>query len=256
MRTHERVLARIEADLAAGRWAVGERLPGERAMAEELGVSRPSVREALRVLEAMGIVRTAVGSGPDSGATVVDHPAAGLGSAVRLHLASGALPVHDVVELRALLETWAVSSAAQRTPAPSFDDAEALLDQMDAPGTSVEEFLELDTAFHVALAAASGNVLVEAVMLGLRGAIGAYVAEGTARLADWPATAARLRSEHREVLRAVREGAAAEAGAAVAAHIDGFYREAGLERPDDAGDAAGAVRPDGPGPADGVSARP
>ena len=44
MRTHERVLARIEADLAAGRWALGERLPGERAMAEELGVSRPSVR--------------------------------------------------------------------------------------------------------------------------------------------------------------------------------------------------------------------
>ena len=38
----------IEADLAAGRWVVGERLPGERALADELGVSRPSVREALR----------------------------------------------------------------------------------------------------------------------------------------------------------------------------------------------------------------
>jgi GntR family transcriptional repressor for pyruvate dehydrogenase complex len=230
VRTHERVLACIEADLAAGRWAVGERLPGERALAEELEVSRPSVREALRVLEAMGIVRTAVGSGPDSGATVVDHPAAGLGSAVRLHLASGALPVQDVVELRVLLETWAVGAAARRTPAPSFDEAEALLDQMDAPGVGVEEFLELDTAFHVALAAASGNVLVEAVMLGLRGAIGAYVTEGTRRLEDWQTTAERLRAEHREVLRAVRDGAASEAGSAVAAHIDGFYRDTGLER--------------------------
>jgi DNA-binding GntR family transcriptional regulator len=93
-------------------------------------------------------------------------------------------------------------------------------------------------------------------MLGLRGAIGAYVAEGTARLADWPATAARLRSEHREVLRAVREGAAVEAGAAVAAHIDGFYREAGLERPEDAGGAGGATRPGSTGPTDEVSARP
>lgn len=232
MRTHERVLARIEADLSAGRWAVGERLPAERALAEELAVSRPSVREALRVLEAMGIVRTAVGSGPDSGATVVDHPAAGLGSAVRLHLASGALPVGDVVELRVLLETWAVASAARRAPAPSFDEAEALLDRMDVPGVDAEEFLELDTAFHLALAAASGNVLVEAVMLGLRGAIGAYVSEGTRRLTDWPSTAARLRSEHREVLRAVRDGAAAEAGAAVAAHIDGFCRETGLGGPD------------------------
>lgn len=238
VRTHERVLARVEADLAAGRWAVGERLPGERALAEELGVSRPSVREALRVLEAMGIVRTAVGSGPDSGATVVDHPAAGLGAAVRLHLASGALPVHDVVELRVLLETWAVSTAARRVPAPSFDDAELLLDRMDAAEVSVETFLELDTAFHVALAAASGNVLVEAVMLGLRGAIGAYVTDGAQRLTDWPATAERLRAEHREVLRAVRDRASAEAGAAVAAHIEGFSRDAGLERPG----------PSGPGP--------
>jgi len=82
VRTHEIVLARIEADLAAGRWGLGERLPAERALAEELGVSRPSVREALRVLEAMGIVRTAVGSGPDAGATVIDRPAAGLGAAM------------------------------------------------------------------------------------------------------------------------------------------------------------------------------
>lgn len=108
MRTHERVLAQIEENLRTGAWALGERLPGERALAEQMGVSRPSVREAVRVLEAMGIVRTAVGSGPDAGATVVDRPAAGLGAAVRLHIASGTLPVHDVVATRAVLETWAV----------------------------------------------------------------------------------------------------------------------------------------------------
>ena len=92
------VLARIEADLAAGRWAIGERLPAERALAEELGVSRASVREAIRVLEAMGIVRTAVGSGPDAGAHVINRPAAGLGSAMRLHLAAGTLPGRDAVD--------------------------------------------------------------------------------------------------------------------------------------------------------------
>ncbi|MGO2043674.1 MAG: FadR/GntR family transcriptional regulator, partial [Cellulosimicrobium funkei] len=198
MRTHERVLARIEADLAAGRWALGERLPAERALAEELGVSRPSVREALRVLEAMGIVRTAVGSGPDAGATVVDRPAAGLGAAVRLHVASGTLAVRDVVETRVLLETWAVRAAGERVgagddeAAATLAEAGALLDRMDDPTLPAADFRELDATFHVLLVRLAGNALVEAVMTGLRGAIESYVAAGSAALPSWERTAERL----------------------------------------------------------------
>ncbi|KRC37018.1 MULTISPECIES: FadR/GntR family transcriptional regulator [Oerskovia] len=228
MRTHEIVLARIEADLAAGRWGLGERLPAERALAEELGVSRPSVREALRVLEAMGIVRTAVGSGPDAGATVIDRPAAGLGAAVRLHVASGTLVVRDVVETRVLLETWAVGQAATTAGGAGLSEAVALLDTMDDPSLDPARFRELDAAFHVALVRLAGNVLVEAVMTGLRGAIESYVEAGTERLEDWPRTAVRLRAEHRAVLDAVARGDGAGAADAVREHIEGFYREAGL----------------------------
>ncbi|MFD6091912.1 FadR/GntR family transcriptional regulator [Oerskovia sp. NPDC060338] len=228
MRTHEIVLARIEADLVAGRWGLGERLPAERALAEELGVSRPSVREALRVLEAMGIVRTAVGSGPDAGATVIDRPAAGLGAAVRLHVASGTLVVRDVVETRVLLETWAVGQAAATVGGAGLAEAVALLDTMEDPALDPARFRELDAAFHVALVRLAGNVLVEAVMTGLRGAIESYVEAGTERLEDWPRTAVRLRAEHRAILDAVARGDAAGAVDAVREHIEGFYREAGL----------------------------
>ncbi|KON75084.1 hypothetical protein M768_03845 [Cellulosimicrobium cellulans F16] len=247
MRTHERVLARIEADLATGRWALGERLPAERALAEELGVSRPSVREAIRVLEAMGIVRTAVGSGPDAGATVVDRPAAGLGAAVRLHVASGTLAVRDVVETRVLLETWAAGAAAERVvaaqgtgergadPGPGAPEvaealaaARALLDRMDDPALAAEEFRELDASFHVLLVRLAGNPLVEAVMTGLRGAIESYVAQGSAALPSWERTAARLRAEHRAVLAAVTAGDGDRAAREVRAHIEGFYAETGL----------------------------
>lgn len=228
VRTHEIVLARIEADLTAGRWGLGERLPAERALAEELGVSRPSVREALRVLEAMGIVRTAVGSGPDAGATVIDRPAAGLGAAVRLHVASGTLVVRDVVETRVLLETWAVGQAAAKAAGAGLAEAVALLDAMDDPSLDAARFRELDAAFHVELVRLAGNTLVEAVMTGLRGAIESYVAAGTERLEDWPRTAVRLRAEHRAILDAVANGDAAGAVVAVREHIEGFYREAGL----------------------------
>jgi len=91
---------------------MGDRLPSERAFSDEFEVSRASVREALRVLEAMGIVRRSTGSGPESGAILIDKPAAGLGSAMRLHIASGATSVRDVVEMRLLIEKWALPAVA------------------------------------------------------------------------------------------------------------------------------------------------
>ncbi|MDO8143312.1 MULTISPECIES: FadR/GntR family transcriptional regulator [unclassified Isoptericola] len=236
MRTHEKVLARIESDLAAGRWALGERLPAERALAEELQVSRPSVREAIRILEAMGMIRTAVGSGPDAGATVIDRPAAGLGAAVRLHVASGTLPVHDVVATRATLETWAVREAAARSG--DTDDgwaAEAtrLLEAMEVPGLGVDEFVRLDQDFHLVLVRLAGNQLVEAILAGLRSAVASYVARGVQQLPAWPATADRLCGEHREILDAVVAGDVDRAERETREHIWGFYRETGL-----AGDAS------------------
>ncbi|GAB2450881.1 FadR/GntR family transcriptional regulator [Xylanimonas ulmi] len=229
MRTHERVLAQIEENLRTGAWALGERLPGERALAEQMGVSRPSVREAVRVLEAMGIVRTAVGSGPEAGATVVDRPAAGLGSAVRLHIASGTLPVRDVVATRAALETWAVGQAAARF-APETDLAEAhrLLDEMDLPGLSPTEFVHLDQQFHLGLVQLGGNQLVEAILGGLRTAVGDYVTVGAERLPSWTTTCGRLCGEHRSILDAVTSGDAGLAEKLAHDHIWGFYEEAGL----------------------------
>lgn len=228
MRTHEKVLARIESDLAAGRWALGERLPAERALAEELGVSRPSVREAIRILEAMGIIRTAVGSGPDAGATVIDRPAAGLGAAVRLHVASGTLPVHDVVATRVALETWAVREAARARHGDASAEADRLVREMSAPGLAVDAFVRLDQDFHLAIARRAGNQLVEAILSGLRSAVHDYVARGIDALPSWPDTARRLCAEHQQILDAVTAGDADRAERATRDHIEGFYREAGL----------------------------
>ncbi|NIZ92093.1 FadR/GntR family transcriptional regulator [Kineococcus rubinsiae] len=237
MRTHEAVLARIEADLAAGRLRLGGRLPPERALAEQLGVSRASVREAVRVLEAMGVVRAGVGSGPEAGTVVVADPAVPLSAAVRLHLGTRALPIGDVVDARVLLETWAAAAAATHDPAsadPASADpataaiarAEELLAAMEPESLSADAFHRLDAEFHVALADAAGNVLVSAVMVALREAVHSYVMTAVAALPDWAGTARRLRAEHAGILAAVRGGDPAAASAAVRAHIVGFYAEA------------------------------
>lgn len=230
MRTHERVLAQIEAGLSAGKWSIGDRLPAERALADELGVSRPSVREAIRILEAMGIVRTAVGSGPSAGATVIDRPAAGLGAAVRLHVASGTLPVPDVVRTRVLLETGAVRDAAGRsTDTAALDRVREHVEAMADPGLDVAAFVEHDQDFHIELARLGGNQLVEAILSGMRAAVATYVLTGAEAGVDWPRTAARLCTEHEGIVAAVARHDAAEAERLMREHIEGFYRETGLD---------------------------
>ena len=226
MRTHQLVLTWIENELSGGRLAVGGRLPAERALAEQLKVSRTSVREAIRILEAMGVVRAGVWSGPEAGTVVISDPTAALGSALRLHVATQHLPVADIVATRVLLESWA--AAAARPDAPQLDDAAALLHTMDAAeDLPINDFLALDVRFHLALADAAGNAVVSAMMGSLRESIQGYAADLTSRLPDWEATAARLRAEHHGILDAIRKDDGGTAAKLVAAHIEGYYREAG-----------------------------
>lgn len=225
MRTHELVLDWIEKQLSSGELALGGRLPGERSMAEQLHVSRTSVREAVRILEAMGVVRAGVGSGKDAGTIVIAEPGSALGSTLRLHVATRHLPVADIVETRVLLESWAAERA--QLGAPELDEAADLLDQMEhAP--DIDAFLALDARFHVALAQSAGNVVVSAMMASLRGAIENYAGELTGNLPDWDATSSRLRAEHRAILAAVNANDGGKAAELVAGHIRGFYAEAGV----------------------------
>jgi len=225
MRTHELVLQWIEKQLSDGDLALGGRLPGERAMAEQLQVSRTSVREAVRILEAMGVVRAGVGSGKDAGTVVIAEPGSALGSTLRLHVATRHLPVADIVETRVLLESWAAARA--KVGAPALDEAAALLEQMDN-SPDIETFLALDARFHVALAQAAGNTVVSAMMASLRGAIENYAGKLTGNLPDWNATSDRLRAEHHAILAAVNANDGGRAADLVAAHIQGFYKEAGV----------------------------
>jgi len=233
-RTHEIVLAHIEAELSAGRVSLGQRLPGERVLAEQIGVSRASVREAIRVLEAMGVIRTAVGSGAEAGAVIVADPGMALAGALRLHLATTHLVISDIVATRVLLESWAVRAASLPGSRDAIDgpgrfaEAERLLTDMDDAGLTPEEFHRLDAQFHVELARRSGNIVVAAMMAALRESIQGYVLAAVADLPYWPATARQLRREHRRILDAIIAGDGTRAAHVTTRHIEGFYRSAGL----------------------------
>ncbi|WP_026818663.1 FadR/GntR family transcriptional regulator [Arthrobacter castelli] len=226
MKAHQMVLGWVEQEIAEDRLRIGQRLPAERTIAEQLQVSRTSVREAIRVLEAMGIVRSGVGSGPDAGTLVIADPSAPFTSAMRLHFATSHLPAGDIVQTRLLLESWAVEHADPASA--SLESAHALLEAMDEPNVDAERFHQLDAEFHVALSQAAGNVLISTMMGSLRDAINQYTLDLIVNLPDWSATATRLRAEHHGIYDAVMAGEARLASELVAAHIEGYYREAGI----------------------------
>lgn len=227
-KSYQVVLAGIEDDLRAGRLVVGQKLAGERALAERFAVSRSSVREAFRILEALGMVRTGVGSGPEAGATITAEPASPIAATLTWNLASRHVPVSDIVGARLLIERWTVREAADAADRTALAACATLVEAMDDDTLSPSAYLQLDTRFHVSLAEAAGNVVIAAVMSAMRTAIEAYVTAAVARIDDWPGMARRLTREHRDVLAAVLAGRGADAETAVCAHITGFYRDAGL----------------------------
>lgn len=221
------VLEKIERDLLEGKLGPGDRLQPERELATTLGVGRSSVREALRVLEVMGLIRTGTGSGPTSGAIIVATPQGGLSQFLRLQVAAQGFPIADVVETRLLLEDWTVGRLAD-TDQPDLAESLTTLQAMSEAGVTTEEFLALDSQFHVRLAEATGNQIVAATMGGLRTAIEGYVLTGSQRLTDWDATAARLVHEHHGIIEAITAGEPGTARDRVRAHITGYYAATGL----------------------------
>ncbi|RLP75498.1 FadR family transcriptional regulator [Mycetocola tolaasinivorans] len=222
------VLERIEHDLLSGTLQPGDHLPGERALAADLGVGRSSVREALRVLEVLGLIRTASGSGPRSGAIIVALPSGGMSALMRLQVAAQGFSVEDIVQTRLILETETVSRLAENPDLRTIHTPRTLLGAMESQNLSPEEFLTLDAQFHLSLTEAMGNHVLTATMAGLRSSIEDYVRAGLPRLASWPATATRLRHEHRALADAIGAGDAERARSVIHDHITGYYLETGL----------------------------
>ncbi|WP_290804940.1 FCD domain-containing protein [Herbiconiux sp.] len=241
-RAWETVLRRIEGYLVAGVLGPGDHLPSERALAAELGVGRSSVREALRVLEVLGLIRTQTGSGPQSGAIIIARPSGGMAALVRLQVAAHGFAVPDVVATRIVLESAVMTALAEASAAAAGDAGDAasaasgpdlaaateLLDAMENPAggpLTRDEFLTLDQAFHLALAVASGNEVIASMMAGLRDSIESYVRVGASSLPSWNDTSARLEREHRALVAAIEAGDASLARDRIRAHIETYHAE-------------------------------
>lgn len=238
---YQQVASQLRAAILDGELGPGHELPSERELCLRFGVGRTSVREALRALQAQGLV---VAAGPTAPlrVTAVDVLSEGpVGEAFTALLRLGGVPLGDLIELRRALEGAALAATAARRPRPDLSAATAALAAMDAAGTDVDAFEVADVQFHLALVEASGNSALRLVMLAVRSSISEHLRSALHRLPDVSEELDRLRAEHAAILAAVREGRSEDAGRIVGDHIRALYERTALtgERGSEAADASG-----------------
>lgn len=198
----------------------GERLPPERELAQQFGVSRATVREALRHLQAQGLLVARGRTSPLEAAST-DAATARFSEALANVVQLQEVPVADLVELRVVVEVAAAARAAAAPVAAHMEEARAALATMERAETSAPQYHEADVAFHVALVAASGNQALRLVMLAVRESIRQRLGEAFEGR-SFERGRRRITEQHRAILRAVERGDAKGAGRLLREHLT-FY---------------------------------
>ena len=221
-----RIAQTLRDDIAAGRFIAGARLPAEAALAETFDVSRPTVREAIALLKADGVLVTRKGSG----AYVSETPG---GQVWRVASApDGGPTLAQLFELRRVVETACAAMAAQRRTEADVRRIRQALADMARHADDFPSAAAADIAFHHAIAEAAHNPcftgltdfvsqqLLAARQHAWQNSARLHAAQGTPRAAD---------AEHAALADAIAAGDPAAASAAAAAHLAAAAARMGLD---------------------------
>jgi GntR family transcriptional regulator, transcriptional repressor for pyruvate dehydrogenase complex len=221
---------RLQQQIVEGTYPPGAALPTERELVATTGLSRGSVREALRILEAQGLVRTRPGR---HGGTVVAQPSdESLGTHITRFAKVRGVPLHALVEARQALEPMVAYLAARNRTAEDLADLVSISARLDeAAENDVPRFLEENANWHTALAKASHNDLLRAFTASISGLM-----LDASRIENFASDEVRklVTIAHRRILQAI-EAQDADAArrraerdvAAYARHLEAAVRAAG-----------------------------
>lgn len=221
-RAAESVALHIEELILEGSLRPGEQLLPERELAGRLNVSRPTLREGIRMLEDKGLL-----AGQAGAATEVAPLGTSLTDPLIALLAARVDMVDDYLEFRTGVETMAASLAATRANAVDLDAIRAAMDRIDAAherGDPRDE-ADADADLHIAIYEASHNVVLLQVMRALAVMLRTGVLRNRDTLFALPRVRDFLRDQHRTIFEAILARDPAAAGAAAQAHLD-YTRQA------------------------------
>lgn len=211
-RLYEQIVRQIENQIVSGELRAGDKLPTEHELAEQFGVSRTSVREAMKALVQKGLVDVKPGRGSfviNGTSQVVKRS---LGLMVRFDQ-DGGLP--QLVEVREILEPEIAARAALRATEQTISALQKEVEVMDANMDDPETYIAADHRFHRALAEGTQNALI----LALADSIVELLQEQRMRIYHVEGGPERGQYHHKRILEAVAARDPADARAAMQAHL-------------------------------------
>lgn len=222
---YEQLAEMIRQKVAAGELGPGERLPGELELSSSLGVSRPSVREALKILRALGVVSIRHGDG-------VYVTCAEPAEILRRLTPSPVLPpegLYHLYEIRKVLECQAAAWAAQRASEEEVAGLREVVSEMkglvEGPsvhpsGPPLDRLEQLDSTFHHRLTLSTDNTLLMGIMDGMM----EMIRESRRYSLSIPGRAVQSVYDHERIFEAVAARKPVAAARAMFAHIDSVQR--------------------------------
>jgi GntR family transcriptional regulator, transcriptional repressor for pyruvate dehydrogenase complex len=211
----DHIVEQIADLISRGALKPGDRMPSEKQLCEKFGVGRTSVREALRSLSTMGVLEAHMGDGT----FVTSDAGRSLERSFQWGLLLKPKVVEDLIETRLMLESHTAYLAAAKATLEDLERMEEAVRLMQASLGDPRQYLEHDLQFHLAIAQATQNSILESLLSTTRGYLQAWIRETLARPEVTDKRARLSIAEHKRILRALKNKDGEGGRRAMAAHI-------------------------------------
>jgi GntR family transcriptional repressor for pyruvate dehydrogenase complex len=222
-RLYEQIVGQIEESISEGRLKPGDQLPAERELAQQFGVSRTAVREAVKTLCEKGLVEAYSGRGTF---VTSGKPQSAKHSLPWLVNNGDPQNARYVTELREILEPEFTALAAARIEEQQLAMMREAIDVMDRSMQDPDAYIEADLDFHLALAEAAGNPLI----LSLLDSIVAVLREERLGVFAVPGGPTRGQIHHKLILKAIQRRDPAKARRAMIGHMQQIHEDTAKAR--------------------------
>lgn len=214
-RVSQVIVDQIKLLVRDGKLSQGDRLPSERDLCQRFGVSRVTVREALRVLEANGLVKIRVGA--HGGAFLTSPTAERVGESLADLMTLSSLTATNVTEARKIVELGTLPLVVERATEADIAELRQLVEQGQEALDRGEYTMQISAAFHVRVSMCAHNPAIEAMVQSFHGPMLMSLREAQ-RVA--PAMGHKGTDEHRQLVDAIEKRDAALAIDVMSTHLD------------------------------------
>ena len=218
-RLYERVVEKVLDMISSGQWKPGYRLPPERELSESFGVSRTVVREAVKALEARGVLESATGSGVS--VRLADFNMVSRSLRTYMQLTNQVDFEIRLNEVRRVLEVELVALAATRATPEQRQELRKICQQMRAGGKTAPQMAELDFRLHITMAEATQNELFKVLLAPLINQLRDHI---TLTWKGFPRPVDLVLDQHEAIVAAIETGDVEAARQAMIKHL-AFSRE-------------------------------